>query len=102
MRTEGTDPYLKQAWVGTEQVALDLGTIAANTVYKIAASYQINDYAGVIANGTVGTDVVANTPIMTMMRLGTDQAGAYLNSTIKTFTYYPQKLSTGILKGLTA
>ena len=102
LRTEGTDPYLKQAWVGTEQVALDLGTIAANTVYKIAASYQINDYAGVIANGTVGTDVVANTPIMTMMRLGTDQAGAYLNSTIKTFTYYPQKLSTGILKGLTA
>jgi hypothetical protein len=102
LRTEGTDPYLKQAWVGTEQVALDLGTVAANTVYKIAASYQINDYAGVIANGTVGTDVAAITPIMTMMRLGTDQAGAYLNSTIKTFTYYPQKLSTDILKGLTA
>jgi hypothetical protein len=102
LRTEGTDPYLKQAWVGTEQVALDLGTVAASSEYKISAVYQINDYAGVIANGTVGTDTVANTPIMVMMRLGTDQAGAYLNGTIKSFTYYPTRLNNDTLKGLTA
>lgn len=102
LRTEGTDPYLKQAWVGTEQVALDLGTVAANTEYKISAAYQINDYAGVIANGTVGTDTVANTPIMVMLRLGTDQAGAYLNGTIKSLSYYPTRLNNDTLKGLTA
>ena len=102
LRTEGTDPYIRSAYVGSEVVALDLGTVAANTAYKIAVGYSINDYAGVINAGTVGTDTNATTPIASVMRLGTDQAGAYLNGHLYAISSYNSNLPASTLSGITA
>jgi hypothetical protein len=102
LRTEGTDPYVRSAYVGSEVVALDLGTVAANTAYKIAVGYSINNYAGVINAGTVGTDTSATTPIASLMRLGTDQAGAYLNGHLYAISSYNSNLPASTLSGITA
>jgi hypothetical protein len=102
LRTEGTDPYLRSSYVGTEMVALDLGIVAANTAYKIATGYSINNYAGVINAGTVGTDTTATTPLASVMRLGTDQAGAYLNGHLYSVSSFNSNLPQSTLTGITA
>lgn len=102
LRTEGTDPYFRQRWVNTEQVALDLGTVSANTISKIAYSYKVDDFGAVFNGGTVQTDTSASTVLVDRLRLGTSQAGEYLNGHIKQMSYYNIALSDAIKKDLTA
>jgi len=102
LRTETADPFFRQKWTGTEQVALDLGTITANTMNKAGYGFKVNDYAAVINGGTVGTDTSASTIIADRMRIGTSQAGEYLNGHVKSVSCYSTRLSDATLKGLTA
>ena len=102
LRTEGTDPYFRQRWVNTEQVALDLGTVSANNMSKIAYSYKVDDFGAVFNGGTVQTDTSASTVLVDRLRLGTSQAAEYLNGHIKQMSYYNIALSDAIKKDLTA
>jgi len=102
IRTEGTDPYVREMYVTTEMVALDLGTVAAGTVYKASAGYKINDVAAVINSGTVGTDTTVTIPILNTLRIGTDQAGAYLNGHVYQVSAYNTRLPNSTLQAITA
>jgi len=102
LRTETADPFFRQKWTGTEQVALDLGTITANTMNKAGYGFKVNDYAAVINGGTVGTDTSASTIIADRMRIGTSQAGEYLNGHVKSVACYSTRNTDATLKGLTA
>ena len=70
---------------------------------KSAGGYKVNDFAGVLNNGTVGTDTSGNPPNIQRMFIGNIASGTQnLNGHIKQISYYPQRLSDSVLKGLTA
>ena len=69
---------------------------------KGSAGYKHDSFAGSVNNGTVLTDTSGVTPIVTRMQIGTSVSSVYLNGAIKSISYYPQRLSNEVLKGLTA
>ena len=76
-----------------------------NTAIKNATAYKANDFANTVNNATVQTDTAGITPIVNQAWIGQTEAGGsslMLNGTIKQISYYPQKLSDSVLKGLTA
>lgn len=71
--------------------------------YKVAFAYKAND-AGVSANGSeVTTDNSVVLPVnVSQMNIGATIAGSQLlNSHIRSFSYYPKRLSNGQLQALT-
>lgn len=72
----GTDPKVTITDNSVVQADLDVGTIAANTTYKLGVSYALNDIAACLNGGTVGTDTAATLPTPTQLRIGTESATA--------------------------
>ena len=89
---------------GTAQAALDSGDYQQAVFAKQANAYKVNEFASAFNNGTVATDVSGITPIVNRLNLGVDGdlATGRLSGHIKQISYYPQKLSDSVLKGLTA
>ena len=88
----------------TLQVDIDNGTYTNFEYSKVAGAYKINDFASSLNSSTVGTDVVGLLPITNEMKIGSNSSGSTssLNGHIKQISYYPQRLSDSVLKGLTA
>jgi hypothetical protein len=102
LRNVGTDPKFTVTDGGVDQCDINGGTIAANTVYNFAAAYKANDFAVCIAGGTVQTDTSGTLPTVDRLRIGTSQAGNYLNGHVRRFAYYPRRLANAELQALTA
>lgn len=102
LRTEGIDPFFRVTDGGSDLVAIDSGTVIANTAFKLAGAYKVNDFASVINGGTVGTDVAGTIPTADRMRIGAGQAGNTMCGCISSLRYYKKRLSDAKLQTLTA
>jgi hypothetical protein len=102
LRTEATDPYFRVVTGGSAQADLDVGTVASNTVYKMAGGFGSNSFLSCINAGTVGSDTSGTVPTVDRLRIGSDQAGAYLNGHIARTSYYSRVLTATEDQGITA
>lgn len=71
-----------------EQCDLNAGTVASNTNFRVAFSYNTNDIRVVLDNGTATGVTTATLPTISMIRLGHDHAGNEWWSTVAEMQYY--------------
>jgi hypothetical protein len=102
LRTEGVDPFFRVTDGGGDLVAIDSGTVIANTAFKLAGAYKVNDFASVINGGTVGTNVAGTIPTVDRMRIGAGQAGDTMCGCISSLRYYRKRLSNAKIQTLTS
>ena len=81
----GTDLKFKVVDGGSTVVDMTIGTIAANTAYKVAVAWAANDFAASLGGAAVVTDSSGTLPTLDRMRIGADQAGNRLNGHIRRF-----------------
>jgi hypothetical protein len=87
---------------GAGQSALTSSAITFGTPFKYGYAYKLNDFAGVLNGGTVQTDTSGSLPAtLTYFRLGQQQSLQALNGYVRGFSYYNQRVSNNVLKGLT-
>lgn len=88
---------------GVQLANFSTGSYTVGTVAKVAAAYELNNFAGSLNGGTPGTDASGTIPTVTALYIGRQgPGGAYLNGHIKTLRYYPQRLPNATLQGMTA
>ena len=90
LRGNTTNPelYIKAT---SDQAAIDAGTIAANTSYRLAGTWNTNDCAASLNGAAPVLDTSAAIPAVTQMRIGSDGTN-YLNGHIESIEYYDQRL----------
>jgi hypothetical protein len=72
------------------------------TAYKFASAYKLNDFASV-TTGAVATDTSGTVPTaINQLALGSGSGTNYLNGHIRTFTFYPSRLTNAQLQALTS
>lgn len=90
---------------GADQAfAYTTGAISANTTYKTALGYAVNDLAACTNGGTVFTDATVTLPTsITALGLGqpTYTTSVMLNGYLRRLTYYPRRLSNAELQAIT-
>lgn len=101
LRTEGTNPFFKVTDGGSEVVAIDAGTVTANTSFKLAGAYKLNDFASSINGGAAVTDTSGTLPTVDRMRIGAGQGGNTMCGHIAAIRYYKKRLSNAKLQSLT-
>ena len=75
-----------------------LGAISQSATFRHALAYKLNDVAGAVNGGTVGTDTSATMPTITGLKFGqgnTAGTQAYMGYA-RRFQYYPKALPTQI------
>jgi hypothetical protein len=84
------------------QAYLSTGALAPTSVSKIAGAYKADDFARSF-NGTVAaTDLLGTVPAANRLLIGSGLVGVNeLNGHIRSFKYYPTRLSNGQLQTLT-
>lgn len=92
--TANPELYIKAT---TDQAQIDAGTIAANTQYRFAGTWDTNNCAASLNSGTVGTDTAATIPVVTQARLGSDGTN-YLNGHLESIEYWAQRLTNATLQ----
>jgi hypothetical protein len=90
--TSGTDPKLLVTDGGSAVADLDAGTVTANTLASIAARFNTDDYAISINGGTSQLDAAGTLPTVNRIRIGSNQAGGYLNGPIARVTGWDSAL----------
>ena len=86
----------------TTQANLSPGSATANTPFKFAVAYKVNDFAAVVNGSAAATDAAGNVPVVNIARLGADSSGNYLNGHIRQITYLPRRISNTELQTRTA
>jgi hypothetical protein len=89
---------------GVNSAELTGATIVANTPFRAAATYRVNDYAFATNGGTVATDASGALPVGINL-LGIGQRGdtqEFLNGHIRAIAYYNTRLPNTQLQTLTA
>jgi len=102
LRTEGTNPFFKVTDGGSEVVAIDAGTVSANTLFKLIGAYKANDFASSINGGSAVTDTVGTIPTVDRMRIGAGQAGNTMCGCVSSVRYFKKRLPDSKLQSLTA
>jgi len=102
LRTEGTNPFFKVTDGGSELVAIDAGTVSANTSFKLIGAYKLNDFASSINGGAAVTDTSGTTPTVDRMRIGAGQGGNTMCGCVASLRYYKKRLPNAKLAQLTA
>jgi hypothetical protein len=80
--TSGTDPKLLVTDGGSTVADLNGGTVTANVTAKAAAVFDTNSYAFSVNGGASQLDSSGALPTVNRIRIGSNQAGGYLNGTI--------------------
>ena len=101
IRVNGTDPRFFVNDGGSEQANLNGGTVVANTSYKSAGAYKVNDFAFCNIGGTVQTDTSGTIPTVNRLFIGRNQPGAYFNGHIARIVYFNTRLSNANLQRIT-
>ena len=102
LRTEGTNPFFKVTDGGSELVAIDAGTVSANTSFKLIGAYKLDDFASSINGGAAVTDTSGTTPTVDRMRIGAGQGGNTMCGCVASLRYYRKRLPNAKLQALTA
>jgi len=97
LRGNTTNPELYVRTDGVDQAQIDVGTIAANTSYRLAGAWAENSCAASLNSGTPVLDGVATIPTVTQARLGSDGTN-YLNSHLETIEYYDERVLNASLQ----
>lgn len=101
LRTEGTNPFFKVTDGGSEVVAIDAGTVTANTAFKLIGAYKVNDFASSINGGSAVTDTTGTIPTVDRMRIGAGQGGNTMCGCISAIRYFKKRLPDTKLQSLT-
>jgi hypothetical protein len=101
LRTEGTNPFFKVTDGGSEVVAIDAGTVIANTAFKLISAYKVNDFASSINGGSAVTDTAGTIPTVDRMRIGAGQGGNTMCGCISAIRYFKKRLPDAKLQSLT-
>jgi len=80
--TSGTDPKLLVTDGGGTVADLNGGTVTANVTARAAAVFDTNNYAFSVNGGASQLDSSGALPTVNRIRIGSNQAGGYLNGTI--------------------
>ncbi len=74
----------------------------ANSVYRIAVAYKVNDAVACVNGGAIAQDsAVALSTGITTLAIGNRVAGAYLNGHICRVVYFPRRLTNTELQAIT-
>jgi hypothetical protein len=90
---------------GSSSATLGFGSALANTNYRLAGTYKINDFAGSLNGGAVQTDTSgAIQTSFAALNIGYLISGVplYLNGHIRRIAFFPRRLSNAELQALTA
>jgi hypothetical protein len=101
LRTEGTNPFFKVTDGGSDVVAIDAGTVTANTAFKLIGAYKVNDFASSINGGSAVTDTTGTIPTVDRMRIGAGQVGNTMCGCISAIRYFKKRLPDAKLQSLT-
>jgi hypothetical protein len=88
---------------GSTLATISPGTVTANTAFKIAGAYKLNDVQAALG-GTLGTaDTSVTLPTVDRLMIGQQAGGSpvYLNGTISLLKYWPTRLTNAQLQSLT-
>jgi hypothetical protein len=80
--TSGADPKLLVTDGGSAVADLNGGTVTANVTARAAAAFDTNNYAFSVDGGASQLDSSGTLPTVNRIRIGSNQAGGYLNGTI--------------------
>ena len=97
LRGNTTNPELYIKAGSVDQATIDAGTIAANTSYRLAGTWNTNDCAASLNGAVPVLDGSATIPAVTQMRLGSDGTN-YLNGHIEAVEYYDQRITSAGLQ----
>lgn len=88
---------------GVNQANFAAGSIAQNATFRLAAAYQLNNFAASLNGAATVTDTSGTVPTgQTTARLGANVSGAtVINGYIRRITYYPRRLSNNELQAIT-
>lgn len=97
-------PALRVVSGGVDQCNYSAGTITQNAAFKLAAAYQVNDFAASLNGAAVVTDTSGTIPTgQTTARIGTNVSLANsINGYLRRITYYPRRLTDAQLQQITA
>jgi hypothetical protein len=100
---QGPTYYESFVYDGAVQTQIQI-TAAQFISHKVATAYAVNDIAGCVDGGTVGTDTTAVLPIGldTLNINAYTSGGPYGSGTIKKIAYYPIRLSNTNIQALTS
>jgi hypothetical protein len=101
LRGNTTNPELYVRSGAVDQAAIDAGTIAANTAYRLAGAWATNDCAASVNSGTPVLDTSATIPTVTQARLGSDGTN-YLNGHLQSLEYYAERVLNSNLQVTTS
>ena len=99
--TSGTSVKATIVTGGATQADIVLGTVAANTAFKVALRVVANDISGSLNGASCVTDASATIPTVDRCRLGSDTTGNYLCGRISALTSYASGLPNATLQSLT-
>jgi hypothetical protein len=77
-------------------------TVVADTFYKNAGAYKLDDFAFGLSGTLVGTDTSAAVPAVNAARIGCSSTGEQINGWIKRISYYPRRLTNSELQAITS
>lgn len=98
--TTGTTVMADVVSGGVTQASLNLGTITADTAFKVAMRYGANDFSASLNGAACVTDTGGTVPTVDRCRLGADTTGNYLCGTLARVTAYLTGLSDSDLRSL--
>lgn len=88
---------------GVNQASLNAGNVTANTAFKSAVAYKVNDFAHSLNGAAVVTDTSGTLPTVTGLTIGNaNWAGAngWINGHIRRLSYYNTRLTNAQLQAL--
>jgi hypothetical protein len=86
---------------GSDVASISPGTVTANTTYRIAGAYAVND-AQAAFNGTLGTqDTSLTLPTVNQLDIGRDRVTVYLDGHVELIKYWPTRLPDAQLQAIT-
>ena len=88
----GTSLKLRVVTGGAQQCDTTIGTIAANTTYKLAISQEGGAFLSTLNGAAEVSATAASMPTVDRARLGHNQAGNYLNGHLHTWDAYLRPL----------
>jgi hypothetical protein len=86
---------------GVDQALIQTGTLTANTRYKCAVAYKLNDIAFYVNGVLVGTDTAATIPATSVFATNTGVSSSYFERAINQALLFKTRLTNAQLAELT-
>ena len=100
--TNGTGLAVEVIDGGTTQANLTFLSIVANTAFKLASAYKLNDFAASRNGAAAVTDASGTIPTPNQLKIGYEKAGNTMCGCVASLRYYKKRLPDAKLASLTA